>query len=156
MRLYIRLGLNKDITMHTQSLDKGTIVCIEDEPEMVQVIKMILNRSGYTVIGALGGQEGLDTISEIRPDLVLLDLMMPRMDGWQVYSQMKETEGLGNIPVIIVTARAQSIDKRMALDVAKVQDYITKPFRARDLVQSVRRVLGNSSWDLPGSGAGLC
>ena len=142
--------------MHTKAVGKGTIVCIEDEPEMIKVIKMILTRGGYTVIGAVGGQEGLDTVREVRPDLVLLDLMMPLMDGWQVYTRMKATEELDDIPVIIVTARTHSIDKRMALDVAKVEDYITKPFRARDLVQRVGRVLGSSFSDQSDGGAGFC
>jgi CheY-like chemotaxis protein len=142
--------------MHTDTVKKATIVCIEDEPEMINIIRMILTRGGYTVIGAVGGREGLDTVFEVRPDLVLLDLMMPQMDGWQVYTRMKETEGLKEIPVIIVTARAQSLDKRMALDVAKVEDYITKPFRAWELLDSISKVLGGSSPRVSNASAAFC
>ena len=115
------------------------IVCIEDEPEMIDLVGYILK--DFELIGAVGGREGLETIRRIRPDLVLLDLMMPDMDGWEVYQQMKADEELRDIPVIVVTAKAQSIDKVLGLHIAKVDDYVTKPFGPRDLLESVRRVL---------------
>ena len=76
------------------------------------------------------------------PDLVLLDLMMPDMDGWEVYQQMKAEESTRNIPVIIVTAKAQSIDKVLGLHIAKVDDYISKPFSPQELMNSVEKVIG--------------
>jgi DNA-binding response OmpR family regulator len=75
------------------------------------------------------------------PDLVLLDLMMPDMSGWDVYQHMKADDRMREIPVIIVTAKAQSIDKVLGLHIAKVQDYITKPFTPNELVDSIRKVL---------------
>src|SRR5690606_3112587 len=93
------------------------------------------------VIGAMGGREGLETVEAVRPDLVLLDLMMPDMDGWEVYQQMKSSEAMRDIPVIVVTAKAQSIDKVLGLHIAKVNDYITKPFGPSELLSSVLRVL---------------
>ncbi len=87
------------------------VVCIEDEPEMIELIKLILGRRNFELIGAVGGREGLGTVREVKPDLVLLDLMMPDMDGWEVYQQMKADEDLSTIPVIVVTTKAQSIDK---------------------------------------------
>jgi DNA-binding response OmpR family regulator len=98
---------------------KRTIVCIEDEPEMV------------------------DLIRKRTPDLVLLDLMMPDMDGWEVYQQLKAGEQTRDIPVIVVTAKAQSIDKVLGLHIAKVDDYIAKPFSPQDLLASVEKVLQN-------------
>lgn len=117
------------------------IVCIEDDAEMIDLVKLILTRKGYQVTGAMGGREGLDKVVEIRPDLVLLDLMMPDMDGWEVYQQMKANEQMKHIPVIVVTAKAQSIDKVLGLHIAKVDDYITKPFGPSELLSSVLRVL---------------
>jgi two-component system response regulator VicR len=116
------------------------IVCIEDEPEMIELIQLILNRRGFEVLGAPGGKEGLKLVREIIPDLVLLDLMMPDMDGWEVYQQMKAEESTRNIPVIIVTAKAQNIDKVLGLHIAKVDDYIAKPFGPQELIDSVEKI----------------
>jgi len=121
---------------------KRNVVCIEDEPEMIDLIRLILGRRGFELTGAMGGREGLEAIRRVKPDLVLLDLMMPDMDGWDVYQQMKADDDLKDIPVIIVTAKAQSIDKVLGLHIAKVDDYITKPFGPQELLQSVERVLG--------------
>lgn len=118
-----------------------TIVCIEDEPDMIDLVKLILTRHGYTVHGALGGQIGLEKVKEVKPDLVLLDLMMPEMDGWQVFQSMRVDEEISEIPVIILTAKAQSIDKVLGLHIAKVNDYVTKPFTPQDLITAVKRVL---------------
>ncbi len=118
------------------------ILCIEDEQEMIDLIRLILTRRGFEVKGANGGKEGLESIRTERPDLVLLDLMMPDMDGWEVYQQMKADEATRNIPVIVVTAKAQSIDKVLGLHIAKVDDYIAKPFSPQELMNSVDAVLG--------------
>ena len=118
------------------------ILCIEDEPEMIDLIRLILGRRGFKVSGAAGGREGLQAIREELPDLVLLDLMMPDMDGWEVYQQMKSDELTRHIPVIVVTARAQSIDKVLGIHIAKVDDYIAKPFSPQELLSSVEKVLG--------------
>jgi DNA-binding response OmpR family regulator len=117
------------------------VVCIEDEPEMIDLIQLILNRKGFEVIGAQGGEDGLEKIRSMEPDLVLLDLMMPEMDGWQVYQQIKADKETANIPVIVVTAKAQNIDKVLGLHIAKVDDYISKPFSLQELVDRVERVL---------------
>lgn len=123
------------------------IICIEDEPEMIELVKLILGRKGFEVQGAVGGRSGLELIEQRRPDLILLDLMMPDMDGWEVYQQIKAREDLRSIPVIVVTAKAQSIDKVLGLHIAKVDDYITKPFGPQELLESVNRVLGETSPD---------
>jgi len=122
--------------------EKKVVVCIEDEPEMIDLVKLILGRKGFDLIGAVGGREGLETVRRLKPDLVLLDLMMPDMDGWEVYQQMKADEELKDIPVVVVTAKAQSIDKVLGLHIAKVDDYVTKPFGPQELLHSVRKVLG--------------
>jgi two-component system response regulator VicR len=125
--------------------EKKKVVCIEDEAEMIDLVKLILGRKGFDLTGAMGGREGLEAVRRIKPDLVLLDLMMPDMDGWEVYQQMKADEELKDIPVIVVTAKAQSIDKVLGLHIAKVDDYVTKPFGPQELLQSVERVLGKKS-----------
>jgi two-component system response regulator VicR len=116
-------------------------VYIEDEQEMIDLVKLILSRKRFEVIGANGGREGLDAVRKNSPDVILLDLMMPDMDGWEVYQQLKADEGTRNIPVIVITAKAQNIDKVLALHIAKVDDYIPKPFTPKDLLDSIDRVL---------------
>jgi len=116
------------------------VIYIEDEQEMIDLVSLILSRKGYVVTGAIGGRDGLDMVRQKRPDLVLLDLMMPDMDGWEVFQQMKADEKLRQIPVIVITAKAQSIDKVLGLHIAKVDDYISKPFSPQDLLESVEKV----------------
>jgi DNA-binding response OmpR family regulator len=120
---------------------KTRILCIEDEAEMIDLTRLVLEREGFEVLGAVGGAQGLEIIKREKPDLVLLDLMMPDIDGWEVYRQMKADETSARIPVIVVTAKAQSIDKVLGLQVAKVDDYITKPFGPKELLESIRRIL---------------
>ncbi|MCC7118920.1 MAG: response regulator [Anaerolineales bacterium] len=119
------------------------ILCIEDEAEMIDLIRLILGRRGFEVQGATGGVEGVKKVKATLPDLVLLDLMMPDMDGWEVYQQIKADETTRKIPVIVVTAKAQNIDKVLGLHIAKVDDYITKPFSPQDLLASVEKILNS-------------
>jgi DNA-binding response OmpR family regulator len=119
---------------------KKHILCIEDEAEMIELMRLVLEREGFEVTGAVGGEQGLKAMRHKKPDLILLDLMMPGIDGWEVYRQMRADKELMEIPVIIVTAKAQSIDKVLGLQVAKVADYITKPFGPKELVGSIARV----------------
>jgi DNA-binding response OmpR family regulator len=130
--------------MSEQPKKARTVVCIEDDAAMIELVKLILKNRGYEVLGATRGPEGLDLIASAKPDLVLLDLMMPDMDGWDVYQRMKADDFMKTIPVIVVTAKAQQIDKVLGLNIAKVQDYITKPFSPGDLVKSINRVLGEA------------
>jgi DNA-binding response OmpR family regulator len=121
------------------------VVYIEDEQEMIDLVKLILSRKHFEVLGAGGGREGLDLVRRTLPDLVLLDLMMPDMDGWDVYQQLKADDMTKAIPVIVVTAKAQNIDKVLGLHIAKVDDYIPKPFSPKDLVDSLESVLEKRS-----------
>lgn len=118
-----------------------SIVYIEDDPEMIDLVSLIVSKRGFTVIGAEGGRQGLDIVKSEKPTLILLDLMMPDMDGWDVYQQLKSEEETKDIPVIIITAKAQSIDRVLGLHIAKVDDYISKPFRPQDLLDSIEHVL---------------
>ena len=118
-----------------------SILYIEDDPEMIDLISLILTRQGYQVTGANGGRKGLELAQSSAPDLVLLDLMMPDMDGWDVYHQLKSSESTRNIPVIIITAKSQTIDQVLGIQIAKVDDYIIKPFRPSELIESIKKIL---------------
>jgi DNA-binding response OmpR family regulator len=117
------------------------IIYIEDDPEMIDLVSMILGRRGFQIHGAPGGRKGLDLIIADPPDLILLDLMMPEFDGWDVYQQLKAMESTKHIPVIVITAKAQPVDRVLGMHIAKVDDYITKPFHPQELLDSVERVL---------------
>lgn len=121
--------------------DRKKILCIEDETEMIDLMRLILERRGFDFVGAEGGQQGLELMRQEKPDLILLDLMMPGMDGWEVYQQIKVDEELKDTAVIVVTAKAQNIDKVLGLHIAQVDDYITKPFGPQELLDSIYRVL---------------
>jgi len=123
---------------------KKRILCIEDHPEMIELVKLILERRGFEVHGAVGGKKGIEVATQDPPDLILLDLMMPDVDGWDVFRQIKANDDLKDRPVIIITAKAQGIDRVLGLHIAGVDDYITKPFGPKELVSSVERFLGSS------------
>jgi len=131
-------------------MPKVKILCIEDEPQMIDLIRLILEMHGYEVIGAEGGQEGLAAMRIEKPDLILLDLMMPEMDGGDVYQRIRQEAGWSDVPVIVVTAKAAPIDKVLWINVAKVDDYVTKPFGPSELVGSVERVLARRQTHDPG------
>jgi len=125
-----------------EALRKIRIVCIEDDQDMIDLIRLIVTRRGYELVGwATGGREGIEVIRREKPDLVLLDLMMPDIDGWEVYQQMKADPALRHIPVIVVTARAHNVDRVLGLHIARVDDYLTKPFGPSDLIASIERVM---------------
>jgi DNA-binding response OmpR family regulator len=110
---------------------------------MIDLVKLILEPKGFEVIGAIGGREGVETIQREMPDLVLLDLMMPDMDGWEVHRRMKADEHMKEIPIIVVTAKDKPIDQVLGLHVAKVDAYLVKAdFGPKELLDSVRQVLG--------------
>lgn len=117
------------------------VVCIEDDPEMINLVTLILANKGFEIIGTDSGREGIAIVEQVLPQVVLLDLMMPDMDGWAVYQHLKSNPETAHIPVIVVTAKAQNIDKLLGLQIAKVDDYVTKPFGPSDLLDSVERVL---------------
>ena len=126
-------------------MTKKRVLCIEDHPEMIELIRLILGRRGFEVVGVEGGRDGLRAMEDDPPDLVLLDLMMPDMDGWEVYRQIRGHERLREIPVIAVTAKAQEIDRVLGLKIAGMDDFIIKPFDSNELISSVERVLRAAS-----------
>jgi DNA-binding response OmpR family regulator len=122
---------------------KKKIVYIEDHADMIDLVTLILEPKGYDIIGAMGGREGFEAIQREVPDLVLLDLMMPDMDGWEVHRRMKADDKLKEIPVIVVTAKDKPIDQVLGLHVAKVDAYLVKAdFGPKELLDNVRQVLG--------------
>ena len=117
------------------------IVLAEDEPQIAKLVEFKLRKEGYQVTWKENGEEALEAIKREKPDLILLDVMMPVMDGYEFLRQVKENEGLKDIPVIMLTARAQERDVVKGID-SGVENYITKPFHPAELLARVKRILG--------------
>jgi DNA-binding response OmpR family regulator len=120
-----------------------TILVIDDEKDLVKLVDLHLTKEGYLVIGAKNGIEGLDIAQKHKPDLILLDLMMPKLDGLEVCKRLKSAAETARIPVVMLTAKAQESDKVIGLELG-ADDYITKPFSPREMVARVKAVLRRS------------
>lgn len=118
----------------------GHILIIEDEEHIVELIKFNLENNGYKVSFALDGQKGLELIENEQPDLVLLDLMLPKVDGIDICNRVKNNKNLKEIPIIMLTAKSGEMDKIIGLEIG-ADDYITKPFSVRELLARIKVVL---------------
>lgn len=114
-----------------------TILVVDDERNIVQLVKLYLGNEGYQVETAYSGQEALDKFRSLRPDLVILDLMMPEIDGWEVCRIIRRES---DVPIIILTARGEDVDKIVGLELG-ADDYVTKPFNPRELTARAKAVL---------------
>ena len=118
------------------------ILVVDDEPQLRHVIQLILDLEGYETLNARGGAEGLRVLAQQPVDLVVLDLLMPEVDGWEVLRQLKSQGRADAIPVILLTAKDQPIDKMLGWKVFGVTDYVTKPFDKSDFLERVAKALG--------------
>jgi DNA-binding response OmpR family regulator len=121
------------------------VLVVDDEPMVREVLARYLEAEGFGVVTAGDGEEALDRFEESRPDLVLLDLMLPRIDGFEVLDRMRT---LDRVPVIMLTARGEETDRVVGLDLG-ADDYVTKPFSPREVVARVRAVLRHTGGDSP-------
>jgi DNA-binding response OmpR family regulator len=117
------------------------ILVVDDDPDVLRMLQVVLGRSGHQVLTASSGMEGLVRAQGDRPDLVLLDIMMDGMDGWEVLKLLKLEEATRSIPVVILSARVEARDKIRGLQEGAV-DYITKPFSVKDLLGTLEAILG--------------
>ncbi len=118
------------------------VLYIEDEPDMLELVRLIVSRRGIEYHAATGGVKGINMINSVRPDLILLDLMMPDLDGWEVYDYVKATPEVSRTPIIIVTARAQSDERLQSVRAAaNPDDYIIKPFGPSQLLEMIDKVM---------------
>jgi DNA-binding response OmpR family regulator len=121
---------------------KARILCIEDDVEMIDYLKLILDKAGYEVIGAEGGREGLELMRTEQPDLILLDLMMPDVNGAEVLLHKKKDPAVRDIPVIALTALDTPFDEIMWTARTDLQDFIVKSrLPRRELIARIERVL---------------
>jgi two-component system, OmpR family, alkaline phosphatase synthesis response regulator PhoP len=119
---------------------KQKVLVVDDEPDVLLLCRVNLEFEGYDVIEANDGAEAMEKVRSERPDVILLDVMMPKMDGWQVLSALKSDEDLATIPVVMLTAKVQDQDQIRGWS-GGVADYITKPFSPLSLSQVLENVL---------------
>ena len=119
---------------------KKRILVIDDETELVKAIEIRLKQSDYEILVAYDGQAGLDKARKEKPDLIILDLMLPKMDGYKVCGLLKSDTRYSKIPIIMFTARAQETDKKTGEEVG-VNAYITKPFDHQVLLEKIKELL---------------
>ncbi len=124
-------------------MDKKKILVVDDEPNIVQMLSSRLTAGGYDVITAMDGLEGLNKARAECPDLIILDIMLPEMDGHKVCAMLKHDIQHARIPIIMLTARANQTDRQMGDDLG-VQEYIVKPFDGKELLEKVTRILDKS------------
>ncbi len=123
--------------------DKKKILIVDDEKELVALVSLHMNMAGYKVLSAGDGKVALEIAKIESPDLIILDLMLPKIEGWEVCKRLRETRGTKDIPVIMLTCRAEAEDKLKGFEVG-ADDYVTKPFSPRELVARVKRVLART------------
>ncbi|MDO8536117.1 MAG: response regulator [Candidatus Omnitrophota bacterium] len=117
------------------------ILIIDDEVQLVEMVKMRLEAAGYEVISAYDGQAGFDKAKKEKPDLIILDLMLPKMDGYKVCGLLKNDARYSKIPIIMFTARVQEEDMRLGKDLG-AEAYVTKPFDPKILLSKIKELLG--------------
>ena len=120
---------------------RSTVLVLEDDPDTVELVGMYLRRDGHKVLSECDGRDGLRAAIEARPDLIVLDLMLPGMDGIEVCRAVRRHS---DVPILMLTARAEEQDRLIGLDLG-ADDYVTKPFSPRELAARVRAILRRSS-----------
>ena len=124
-------------------ITKRKILVVDDEKELVKLITFHLTIAGYDVLSANSGIEALEICETEKPALVILDIMLPRIDGWEVCRRLKQNPHTSNIPIIMLSALSEVNDKLKGFDLG-IDDYVTKPFSPRELVVRVKRVISRS------------
>ena len=129
-------------------MSKGRILVVDDEIYIVHILDFSLGMEGYEVITALDGEQALEKLRTEKPDLIVLDIMMPKLDGYEVCKSVKANPETAHIPVILLSAKGRNVDQKMGFDVG-ADDYITKPFSPRKLVERINQLLGQTVAEKP-------
>ena len=121
----------------------ATVLVVDDDPVILKLLEVNFEMEGFQVVRAADGAEGLERARAVLPDIVVLDVMMPRMTGYEVAKALREDDDTAHIPIIFVTARAQSSDVERGMELG-VDDYVTKPFDPLDLIARVNALLART------------
>jgi two-component system alkaline phosphatase synthesis response regulator PhoP len=122
-------------------MNKGKVLVVDDEVYILHILDFSLNAEGYEVITAEDGEQALAKAKSEQPDLVVLDVMMPKIDGYEACRKLKQDPKMKDVPVILLTAKGRDIDRKLGLEVG-ADDYITKPFSPNKLIEKIGSFLG--------------
>jgi two-component system alkaline phosphatase synthesis response regulator PhoP len=125
-------------------MSKGTVLVIDDEEDLIELVRYNLEKEGFHVIGAGDGESGLSKVASEKPDVIVIDLMLPGMDGLEVCRSLRAENGTSGIPIIMLTAKASESDRIVGLELG-ADDYVTKPFSPRELIARIKALLRRSS-----------
>jgi two-component system alkaline phosphatase synthesis response regulator PhoP len=123
---------------------KGRILVVDDEVYIVHILDFSLGMEGYEVVTALDGEQALEKVAQQKPDLIVLDIMMPKLDGYETCKALKSREETKDIPVILLSAKGRNVDQKTGFEVG-ADDYITKPFSPRKRVERINSILGHEN-----------
>jgi len=123
---------------------KGKILVVDDEIYIVHILDFSLGMEGYEVITALDGEQAIEKAHAEKPDLIVLDIMMPKLDGYETCKALKGDASTRHIPVILLSAKGRNVDQKIGFEVG-ADDYITKPFSPRKLVERINAILGHAN-----------
>jgi CheY-like chemotaxis protein len=119
----------------------GRVLVVDDDEVIRQLIAVNLMLEGFDVLTAVDGQDCLDRVAEVKPDVITLDVMMPRLDGWATAVQLRDDPHTSHIKLVLITARAQEDDRTRSMDIG-VDAYLTKPFDPGEMIRVVRELAG--------------
>ena len=118
-------------------MNNGKILIVDDDLNICELLRLYIAKEGYNVVTSNDGEQAVEAFNQEQPDLVLLDVMMPKMDGWQVCREIRKTS---DCPIIMLTAKSEVFDKILGLELG-ADDYIIKPFEAKEVIARIRAVL---------------
>ena len=117
-------------------MSMGKILVADDDQNIAELLRLYLEKEGYTVVLAADGEQAIERFSAENPDIVLLDIMMPKLDGWQVCRDIRKKS---NCPIIMITAKGETFDKVLGLELG-ADDYVVKPFEAKEIVARIKEI----------------
>lgn len=124
-------------------MSTGKILVVDDDKNICELLRLYMEQEGYTVLIANDGETAVSSFSDFNPDIIILDIMLPRMDGWQVCREIRK---VSNTPIIMITAKGETFDKVLGLELG-ADDYIVKPFETKEVMARIKAVLRRTSID---------
>jgi len=122
-------------------MQKGRILVVDDESYILHILDFSLGAEGFEVVTAPNGEKAVEKAKQLQPDLIVLDIMMPVLDGYETCRRLKQQPETKEIPVLLLTAKGREVDKRLGFDVGAV-DYIVKPFSPSRLIERIEEIIG--------------